>query len=573
MKPEKNYSFFKEMKEFIKPYKKKYFLSVILSSFSVLCELLSYYFVGIIAAHIFRGAGDKKTLIALISVIICKTANVIFLNFSTLISHKAAYLTLKDIRCAVCDKFIRVPMGYFDKNSSGKLKTIMTDRIEDVEKTLAHLLPEMTANLIIPAAMIIWLSIINIKLTGIIMLWIIIGLGIGMGIMIGYKKKYEGQISAQKNMNQAVVEYVKGIDVIKAFNQEENSYMKYKDAVNNHAEYSINWMKSTQVFASLSYSIAPVSIFPVIAVGLIFLSKGLITEQSLFIFMMLSLGIFNPIIKASSYFDQIAQMETITKEIKEILEYPELIRSQNSNIKKGMKYNIEFKDLEFSYDGNKNSINGVSLEIKENTVTAIVGKSGSGKSTLVKLLAGFWDFNKGDIKIADTSIKDYSLDDLNFLISYVDQNTFLFDESILENIRIGKKEADMEEVINAAKKAECHDFIMKLPNGYLSFVGDKLSGGEKQRIAIARAILKDSPILILDEATVSTDIENEEKIQQALATAAKNKTVIVITHKINTIINADKIIYMENGKIEACGNHKELSETCSEYKKLWDLAN
>ena len=405
------------------------------------------------------------------------------------------------------------------------------------------------------------------------MLWIIIGLGIGMGIMIGYKKKYEGQISAQKNMNQAVVEYVKGIDVIKAFNQEESSYMKYKDAVNNHAEYSINWMKSTQVFASLSYSIAPVSIFPVIAVGLIFLSKGLITEQSLFIFMMISLGIFNPIIKASSYFDQIAQMETITKEIKEILEYPELTRSQNSNIKKGMKYNIEFKDLEFSYDGNKNSINGVSLEIKENTVTAIVGKSGSGKSTLVKLLAGFWDFNKGDIKIADTSIKDYSLDDLNFLISYVDQNTFLFDESILENIRIGKKEADMEEVINAAKKAECHDFIMKLSDGYLSFVGDKLSGGEKQRIAIARAILKDSPILILDEATASTDIENEEKIQQALAAAAKNKTVIVITHKINTIVNADKIIYMENGKIEACGNHKELLETCSEYKKLWDLAN
>ena len=182
MKTEKNYSFFKEMKEFIKPYKKKYFLSVLLSSFSVLCELLSYSFIGIIAAHIFRGASDKNTLIALVLVIICKTANVIFLNFSTLISHKAAYLTLKDIRCAVCDKFIRVPMGYFDKNSSGKLKTIMTDRIEDVEKTLAHLLPEMTANLIIPAAMIIWLSIINIKLTGIIMLWIINGIYKGLEI-------------------------------------------------------------------------------------------------------------------------------------------------------------------------------------------------------------------------------------------------------------------------------------------------------------------------------------------------------------------------------------------------------
>lgn len=573
MKSEKNYSFFKEMQNFIKPYKKRYLLSVILSSCSVLCELLSYSFVGIIAAHIFKGTGNKNTLLALILVVICKMVNVILLNFSTLISHKAAYLTLRDIRYAVCDKFIRIPMGYFDKNSSGKLKTIMTDRIEDVEKTLAHLLPEMTANLIIPAAMIIWLSIINIKLTGIIILWIIIGLGIGLLIMIGYKKKYEGQVLVQKNMNQAVIEYVKGIDVIKTFNQEESSYMKYKDAISAHAEYSISWMRSTQIFASLSYSIAPVSIFPVIVMGLIFLSKGVITEQSLFIFMMISLGIFNPIIKASSYFDQIAQMGTIAKEIKEILEYTELTRSQNSNIKERKNYNIEFKNLKFSYGENKNIIDGVNLEIKENTITAIVGKSGSGKSTLVKLLAGFWDFNQGDIKIGNTSIKNYSLDDLNFLISYVDQNTFLFDESILENIRIGKREACMEEVINAAKKAECHDFIMNLPNGYKSFAGDKLSGGEKQRIAIARAILKNSPILILDEATASTDIENEEKIQQALAAAAKNKTVIVITHKINTIINAHKIIYMENGKIGASGNHKELLKTCSEYKKLWDLAN
>ena len=573
MKKEKEPNFFKEMDSFIKPYKKRYILSVMLSMLSVLCELLSYAFVGILAGYIFKGFHGNNMIYVLIFTIICKISGVLLSNISTLISHKAAYLTLKDLRYAICDKFVRLPMGYFDMNPSGTLKTILVDRVEDIEKTLAHLLPEMTANLLIPIAMIVWMLAVNIKLTGIIFLWVIFGLSIGMLMMIGYKKKYEGQVQAQKNMNQAVIEYVKGIDVIKTFNMEDSSYAKYKNAVIRHAEYAINWMKSSQIYASLSYSIAPVSIFPTIVVGLIFFNNGFLTEQSLFLFMMISLGIFKPIVKASSYVDQLAQMGTVTKEIKGILDYPELKRSENSNLKEKMTYDIAFENLQFSYDGTKNDVDDVNLTIKEKTMTAIIGTSGSGKSTLMKLLAGFWDFEKGNIKIGGIVVKDLSMNDLNTLISYVDQNTFLFDDTILENIRIGKKDATNDEVIEAAKRAGCHDFILTLPDGYDTIAGDRLSGGEKQRIAIARAILKNAPIIILDEATASTDIENEEKIQGALLEFTKGKTLIVITHKIKTVINADKIIYMENGKIICDGKHEELIKSCSTYKHLYEIAN
>lgn len=573
MKKEKEPNFFKEMDSFIKPYKKRYILSVMLSMLSVLCELLSYAFVGILAGYIFKGFHGNNMIYVLIFTIICKISGVLLSNISTLISHKAAYLTLKDLRYAICDKFVRLPMGYFDMNPSGTLKTILVDRVEDIEKTLAHLLPEMTANLLIPIAMIVWMLAVNIKLTGIIFLWVIFGLSIGMLMMIGYKKKYEGQVQAQKNMNQAVIEYVKGIDVIKTFNMEDSSYAKYKNAVIRHAEYAINWMKSSQIYASLYYSIAPVSIFPTIVVGLIFFNNGFLTEQSLFLFMMISLGIFKPIVKASSYVDQLAQMGTVTKEIKGILDYPELKRSENSNLKEKMTYDIAFENLQFSYDGTKNDVDDVNLTIKEKTMTAIIGTSGSGKSTLMKLLAGFWDFEKGKIKIGGIEVKDLSMNDLNTLISYVDQNTFLFDDTILENIRIGKKDATNDEVIEAAKRAGCHDFILTLPDGYDTIAGDRLSGGEKQRIAIARAILKNAPIIILDEATASTDIENEEKIQGALLEFTKGKTLIVITHKIKTVINADKIIYMENGKIICDGKHEELIKSCSTYKHLYEIAN
>lgn len=391
--------------------------------------------------------------------------------------------------------------------------------------------------------------------------------------MIEYKEKYEGQVQAGKNMNQSVIEYVEGIEVIKTFNMGDNSYIKYRNAVAHHAEYAINWMKSSQLYASLSYSIAPVSVFPTIVIGLIFLNKGNITEQSLFIFMMIALGIFKPIVKASGYVDQLAQMGTVTKEIKGILDYPEIKRNEKSILKKDMICDISFSNLLFSYDGTKNDIDVANLEIKEKTMTAIIGTSGSGKSTLMKLLAGFWDFERGDIRIGNIRVKDLSMNDLNSLISYVDQNTFLFNDSIMENIRVGKRGASKDEIIAAAKKAACHDFIVGLPRGYDTITGDRLSGGERQRIAIARAILKNSPIVILDEATSSTDIENEEKIQEALLEFTKDKTVIVITHKIKTIINADKIIYMDNGKILCSGTHEELMRDCSKYGYLYELTN
>lgn len=570
-------SFFKELGSFIAPYKGKYIISVLLSIFAVFLGLLSYGFIGILTGKIFAGNDTADELILLALVIgACKVGSAILLNISTLISHKAAYYTLADIRGALSDKLVRLPMGYFEKNGSGRLKTMLVDRVEEIEKTLAHLLPEMTANLLIPAGMIAWMFFIDWRLSLCVLLWIVIGMVLSFGMMIGYEKKYEGQVAANKAMNQAVVEYVGGIEVIKTFNQADACYKKYGDAVSHHAEYSAEWTRSTQIFSSLCYSVAPVSIFPVLLLGMKYYSEGSLEASTLFLFMILSLGIFGPIIKASSYFDQLAQMGTIAKEIKEVLDYPELKRSEKKQVETKESLLIEIKYVEFSYEKEgKNAIDGVSISIPEKTMLALVGPSGSGKSTIAKLLAGYWDVTKGSICIGGNCLSDYSQEQLNQLIAYVDQDTFLFDTTIMNNIRMGRPDATDEQVIEAAKRAGCDQFIKELPEGYntqAGAAGGRLSGGERQRIAIARAMMKDAPIMILDEATASSDPENEAAIQEALSVAAKDKTLIVVAHRLATIVGAEQIAYVEDGKIIASGTHKELLEKCLQYRKLWELS-
>lgn len=575
---EQSASFFKELGGFMNPYKGQYVMSVIISILAVLCGLTAYGIVGKIAAEIFEGNRQTAVIVPLFLVVACcKILNAILLNVSTIISHKAAYYTLKDIRNALADKMMRLPMGYFEKNGSGRLKTILVDRVEEIEKTLAHLLPEMTANLLIPIAMILWMFFIDWRLALCVLIWIFLGLTISCGMMIGYEEKYAGQIAAGKAMNQAVVEYVGGIEVIKTFNQTDSCYGKFKNAVTHHANYAADWTKSTQIFTSLAYSIAPASVFPVLLLGIKFWENGSLKGGTLFFFLIIALGICGPIIKAFSYFDQVAQMGTIAKEMKEILEYPELSRKEDSaTIEVPENLDIEISNLSFSYmEDTDEAISDISLKIPEKTMLALVGPSGSGKSTIAKLLAGYWDPADGEIRIGGKPLTEYSQEALNKLIAYVDQETFLFEMSIMDNIRMGCKEATDEQVMAAAVKAGCDKFIRDLPKGYQTqagAAGGRLSGGERQRIAIARAMMKDAPIMILDEATASSDPENEAAIQAALSVAAKDKTLIVVAHRLATITSAEQIAYIEDGKILALGTHEELLKDCSQYANMWKLA-
>ncbi len=574
MNEEKNVkpSFFKELGVFMNPYQKKYALSIVLSIFSVAAGIAAYGFVGKIVFVLFAGKTALTNILAFaIAAAVCKLLNALLLNLSTWISHKAAYHTLQDIREALSEKLLRLPMGYFEENGSGRLKTILVDHVEGMEKTLAHVLPELTANLLAPFCCILWMFFIDWRLSLIALVWIIIGFSVTGGMMTDYSSKYEGQIKAFKGMNQAVVEYVNGIEVIKNFGQADKCYQKYQDAVYGHACYNVNWQKETQKYASLGMAIAPFSIFPILIGGLIFHSYGTMEAGSLFMMILLSFGIFGPLMNAMNYFDQLAAMGTNASEIKAVLNYPELKRGEGVSTE---NLDISYSNVSFSYKDGKKVLKNISLHIPQGSMLALVGPSGSGKSTIAKLLAGFWDADEGSIQIGAKPIEDFTQEQLNSLIAYVDQETFLFDETIQDNIRIGCPEASSEDVIKTARLACCDDFISALPQGYETKAGEsggRLSGGERQRIAIVRAMMKNAPIMILDEATASTDPENEAMIQKALNAAAKGKTLIIVAHRLATIVNAEQIAFIKDGQIKAIGNHRELLQICPEYKTMWEL--
>lgn len=566
-------SFFGELGGFMKPYGTQYGLSVAVSVAAVASGLAAYAFAGIIAGKLFSGNAEIRSLMIYAALVaVCKILNGVLINVSTWISHHAAYNTLSDIRKALIEKLVRLPMGYFEENGSGRLKAMLTDHIEGMERTLAHMLPELTANLLAPAAMMIWSFFIDWRLALGILVWIIIGFSATGGMMKNYPEKYAGQISAMKSMNQAVTEYVGGIEVIKNFGRADECYGKFKEAVYGHAEYNINWQKETQIYSSLGMAIAPFSVFPVLIAGVIFYNNGTLAPETLFMMILLSMGIFRPLMQAMSYFDQLAQMGTNAKEINDILDHSELKRG-NGKISGA---DIELSDVTFSYSGEKEpAADNISLKVPSGTMLALVGPSGSGKSTVAKLIAGYWDADSGSILIGGKSISEISQQSLNKNIAYVDQDTFLFDTSIMENIRMGDPSASDDEVIEAAKAAGCDDFIRALPQGYMTTAGaagGRLSGGERQRIAIARAMMKNAPIMILDEATASSDPENETSIQTALSAAAKGRTLVVIAHRLSTVMNAEQIAYVKNGRIEAVGTHAELLEKCPDYAKQWALS-
>lgn len=494
-----------------------------------------------------------------------------FSILSTSVSHTATFHALRDVRKQIVDKLNRMPMGTLLDTPSGQLKDILVDRVEGLETPLAHLLPEMSANVLVPIFIIVYLFVLDWRMALISLITIPVGMAFMATILKTYPQQYEGSVKINQQMNNAVVEYVNGIEVIKAFNQSAASYGKYSDAVRENASYFYNWMKSCQ-WAMASYNaICPAVLITVLPAGVLFYAAGSITAANLITIIILSLGIVGPLIAASNFADSLGAVGTVVGEIATLLDGPELVRPVEPVKLDGEE--ICLHDVSFSYKENgDNAISHINLSIKPGTVTALVGPSGSGKSTITKLIAGFWDVGSGSITLDGKDLRKIPQKQLADQIAYVSQDNYLFDDTIRENIRMGRSSATDEEVEQAAKAAGCDAFIRSLENGYDTNVGGAgghLSGGERQRIAIARAMLKDAPIVILDEATAYIDPENEAIVQQAVSKLVAGKTLIIIAHRLSTITDSDNIVVMQDGQIFSMGTHEELLKKSALYKEMW----
>ena len=553
-------------------YQNKYVCSVVLAVISVVSGMLPYLAVaGMVTAM--TEHQDKKISFYLIWCAAAAAGYIlkgVFNGISTSISHTATYLTMKEIRQKLVSKLTRMPMGTILGSPSGYYKDVIVDRVEGIEVPLAHLLPEMTANIFAPILMLIYLFVLDWRMALISLITIPVGMAVMSTTMKSYGENYGKSVEISGRMTNAIVEYIGGIEVIKAFSQSKSSYAKYETAVTDNASFFYNWMKSAQWAMSAYNAITPSVLLTVLPLGFLFYSSGSLAASTFVTVIILSLGLLEPMIAAMNYTDNIARVSTVMGQINDVLSSPEIEREETiRNISGG---NIEFRNVSFSYDGTKEALRNISLTIPEGKVTALVGGSGSGKSTIAKLIAGFWDVTEGELTIGSVDVHEIPLETQAGMIAYVEQNNFLFDETVMENIRKGKPGASDEDVMNAAKAAGCDDFIRGLDKGYQTVVGSAgghLSGGERQRIAIARAMLKDAPIVILDEATAYIDPENEAIIQNAISKLVQGKTVIVIAHRLSTITDADNIIVMNEGIVEAHGRHTELLENSELYRSMW----
>ena len=491
-------------------------------------------------------------------------------NTALSVSHKATYSILKTIRQMLLAKLPKLPLGTVMDTSSGKLKQIIVDQVDGMETTLAHLFPEMTANIAAPVLTILYLFVLDWRLALLSLVVFPIAFFFMMKVMGGYGKDYAGAVQATNEMSSTIIEYINGIEVIKAFNQGSKSYARLTDKVRYNAQYYVNWMKKSQLGMAMAYAFFPAQMLTILPLGWVFYLHGSLSAATFLTVIILALGMAAPIVAAFNFVDTLAVVGTTVGQIDEILKGEEQAHADKPVT--FTNHDITLQNVSFGYHDDKEILHDVSLTIPAGKTTALVGPSGSGKSTLAKLAAGFWDVKTGTITMGGHDLKSIPLTQLYEQAAYVSQDNYLFDDTVRENIRMGRLNATDAEVEAAAHAAGCDSFIGELEHGYDTRVGGggaHLSGGERQRIAIARAMLKDAPVIILDEATAYIDPENEAIIQNAVNNLVKNKTVIVIAHRLSTITGAANIAVVQDGRIAAQGTHAQLLENSPLYREMW----
>jgi ATP-binding cassette subfamily B protein len=495
------------------------------------------------------------------------------LFISGMFSHLAAFDILYGLRKNLARHLGGLSMGYFTDKSSGEIKKILSEDVENIELFIAHHIPDVVAGVALPLLTIGYLFVMDWRMGLVALIPLPISMALYSAMLGGseFKNTIRKYHDSVENMNGTIIEYVRGMPVVKIFNQTVISFRRFKDSVYNYLNFVNAWTKKgTPPWAAFTV-IAGSSLFIILPFGIWFYIKGTIELPTLFLCLMLGSGYMIPVLKLGVMGHNFAMINEGVRRMDKILLEPKMPDAVAPEVPENN--NIEFKNVSFSYT-NKEILQDISFRVKEGTVTALVGPSGAGKTTIAHLIPRMWDIDKGEILIGNINIKDIPMGKLMERIGFVFQDPFMFSDTVYENIRMGKEDARKEDIIRAAKAAQCHDFIERLPEKYDTIIGEAgtihLSGGERQRIALARIILKNAPIIVLDEATAYADAENEVKIQSAFAQIMRGKTVIVIAHRLSTIADADQTIVIDEGKIAEKGTHTELLKSGKLYKRMWD---
>jgi len=580
--------------------KGQYIVSIFFALLSVACCIAPYFIIARIVQQLMDGVRDWQLFLKECGITAAFwVSNVLFHAISTSMSHIATFNLLGNIRKSMCDKLTRLPLGTVLDMPSGALKSTIIERIDSMETTLAHIIPEYTSNIILSGVLVVYLFVLDWRLALACMAVLPIGIIAMCFMMKDGEARFKYALDKTKALNDTAVEYINGIEVIKAFGKSKSSYERFVVAAQEGSACYVEWMRDCIWPHAVATVVTPTLLFSLLPIGGFMFLRGAI-DASLFItVIVLAVSAIQPFLIAFTYHDDIAKAGAIFGEVGSIMTLDELERpTVNKSIP--LDNSIVLRDVHFSYHKNNEGerlppashdvaptppsprgstpktpeiLHGISMTLPQGSYTAFVGPSGSGKSTIARLIASLWDVDSGSIEIGGVNIKDLSLQEYNSRVAYVSQDNFLFDMSVRENIRLGRQNATDAEVEEIARKAGCYDFIMSLENGFDTIVGGSgahLSGGERQRIAIARAMMKDAPIVILDEATAYTDPENEAIIQKSVARLVKGKTLIVIAHRLSTVKDADKLYVIKDGVIDSEGTHEELLAQGGLYKNMWE---
>jgi ATP-binding cassette subfamily B protein len=544
--------------------------SILAQGFGIVPFILIYFIVTEIAGKP-AGEIDRQFIwhlvFAGIGAVVLKY---VFLGLSLLLSHLSAYDILYDLRVRISKKLATLPLGYFNERTTGQIKKVMLEDVEQMEIFIGHNMPDFIGAFVYIVLTTLILFIFDWRLALATICVLPIGI-LAYAMRMAKNKPLRDKVyTANENMNATMIQYIQGMSVIKAFNHTVDSFKKYSRSVQDCRDcedrLTETWFLPWTIF-SVSISANLLVLLPV---GATMYLAGSITLPTFVLFLLMGLGFGTPLLQLiyfGAFMDKNlegwSRIDAILSA--ELLPEPAAGKTANSG-------GILARDVEFAYKDIK-VLKGIDFEAPAGKFMALVGPSGAGKTTLARLIPRFWDVDVGSMSLGDTNIREMKIEDLMDEITFVFQNIFLFNDSIYENLRIGKPGATQSEVEGAARAAQCHDFIMSLPDGYQSVIGEKgakISGGEKQRLSIARSLLKNAPILVLDEATAFIDPENEALIQEAINELARDKTLIVIAHRLSTITGADQILVVDEGKVVARGAHEELLVSSDLYRNMWD---